>query len=93
MIMEIKMDYEFDEGIGPVHLLVGANFTPPRPAPPCSNPDDPAFSDPGDGAEWDILSVKFEGTGGHVADMHWKRNDKFDEAVGEALIENWESTR
>jgi hypothetical protein len=29
------------------------DFTPGRPAPVCSNPSSPAFSDPGDGAEWD----------------------------------------
>ena len=28
-------------------------FTPSCPAPCCSNHDSPAFSDPGDGAEWD----------------------------------------
>ncbi len=28
-------------------------FTPARPAPACSNPDSPAFSDSGDGAETD----------------------------------------
>ena len=29
------------------------DFTPGRPAPACSNPDSPAFSDDGDPAEWD----------------------------------------
>lgn len=29
------------------------DFTPERPAPFCQNHDSPAFSDPGDGAEWD----------------------------------------
>ena len=31
--------------------------TPYRSAPACSNPDSPAFSDPGDGAEFDIESA------------------------------------
>jgi hypothetical protein len=29
------------------------DFTPARPAPNCSNPSSPAFSDSGDDAEWD----------------------------------------
>ena len=29
------------------------DFTPERPAPFCQNHDSPAFSDPGEGADWD----------------------------------------
>lgn len=38
-------------------LKVRVTFTPGRPAPHCNNPDDPRFSDPGDGPEldWEIV--------------------------------------
>ena len=32
---------------------VEGDLTPERPAPVCSNHDSPAFSDPGEGADWD----------------------------------------
>ena len=87
------MSYEFDEEAGPVDLTVAADFRPGRAAPPCSNPDSPAFSDTGDPAEWDIISVKFKGTLLGLEGKYWKKNDKFDDAVGDALIKEWESTR
>lgn len=36
---------------------VWAEYQPYRPAPRCSNHDDPAFSDPGDEEQLDILEV------------------------------------
>lgn len=38
-------------------------FTPPRPAPPCSNPNSPAFSDDGDGLELDLYPEHCEACG------------------------------
>ena len=33
------------------------DYQPARPAPHCSNPDDPRYADPGDGPEWSELRV------------------------------------
>ena len=41
-----------------VLLEVGYEFTPERPAPFCSNHDDPRFSDPGDDAEIEYTSLE-----------------------------------
>jgi hypothetical protein len=46
------------------NLIFGATVTcdylPGRPAPVCSNPDDPRYSDPGDNPEIDISSVMLD---------------------------------
>ncbi len=73
-----------------IALDVEANYRPARPAPACSDHGSPAFSDPGDPSEFEILSVKFAGTKGHLADMYWKENDEFEDLVGNALDKEWE---
>jgi hypothetical protein len=35
------------------------NYQPAREAPICSNPDSPAYCDPGDSEEWDVESAVF----------------------------------
>ena len=48
---EMKLTYHFDcANCGEPHAF---DFTPSRPAPPCSNHDSPAFSDSGDPADID----------------------------------------
>lgn len=93
MIITAELSFELDPSVGPVDLEVEADFRPGRPAPPCSNPDDPAFSDTGDPAEWDTKLVRFKGTKMKLDKQYWQHNDKFDDAVGDALIKEWESTR
>ena len=44
--------------------LVRVRYTAGRPAPPCSNPDSPAFSDSGDPPELEILSTRVEQSDG-----------------------------
>lgn len=34
------------------------DYTPARPAPPCSNPDDPRYSDPGDDEYYEVEGAK-----------------------------------
>ena len=59
---------------GEIELLLEAECTPGRPAPPCSNHDSPAFSDSGDAALIeDIKIVEMES--GRVLkydSLHWK---------------------
>ena len=37
---------------------VDVDYVPCRPAPPCSDHDSPAFSDPGDDEEFEIVAVR-----------------------------------
>lgn len=39
---------------------VTADYSPGRPAPPCSNPDSPAFSDSGDPSECEFVRVEVQ---------------------------------
>lgn len=56
--MDVEFDHTLDGADGnPVPLHVKATGTPGRPAPPCSNPSSPAFSDPGDPPDVDIVSA------------------------------------
>ena len=43
----MRFSEELDLKYG-VSLIVKGQWTPPRPAPMCSNPDSPKFSDPGE---------------------------------------------
>ena len=52
--MDIKVNLEEARVYLRVYL---ENFEPGRPAPACSNPDSPLFSDPGDDPEWDSMQV------------------------------------
>lgn len=52
--LEIKFDYEISDG-EESRILADVNYLPERPAPPCSNPDSPAFSDSGDPDELEIF--------------------------------------
>jgi len=88
----VEVEHEFDDEVGPLELEVEAWFRPERPAPHCSDHDHPNFSDPGDGYEFEVVSVKIK-NGGHLAEMVWKNDDNFDEMVGEALDEEWVRTR
>ena len=45
--------YDVDCG----EFIARVEYTPERPAPRCSNHDDPAFSDPGDSEEFEIIDV------------------------------------
>jgi len=52
---EIEVPYgEDDTAI----IEICASYTPKRPAPACSNPDHPNYSDPGDGEEIEIGDVR-----------------------------------
>lgn len=43
--------YSHEIGLDNIEIKFEIDFYPGRPAPACSNPDSPLFSDPGDGAE------------------------------------------
>ena len=42
-----------------MEIEMEGSFKPARPAPRCSNPDDPRFSDDGDPAEVEIIEAHF----------------------------------
>jgi hypothetical protein len=88
--VEVPLFFDFsDDGDQELELEVSADYRPARAARVnCSNDD----ADPGDPAEWQIVEVKVRG-GGHLAEMLWKGNEAFEEAVGEALLEDWEESR
>jgi len=55
----MKTNFEFETSMEfDVHVEV-EGFVPERPAPACSNPDDPRYSDSGDPAEWDKYTAYF----------------------------------
>ena len=54
---EFSMDYDFDNHSETELFIQVRDFVPSRPAPACSNPDSPAFSDCGDDAEYDEFSI------------------------------------
>lgn len=39
-------------------VIADINYVPYRPAPSCQNHDSPAFSDPGDDEEFEVIAVK-----------------------------------
>lgn len=41
-----------------IDVVVHYTFSPGRPAPPCSNPSDPRFSDPGDAEDVEVYEVR-----------------------------------
>lgn len=87
--VEVDVTWDFsDDGDNEQELTVFADFTPGRQAPPCSDHDSPAFSDSGDPAEWRIVKVTDKRDGSEVPGMVWKMDEGFDEAVGEALVED-----
>ena len=51
-----------------IDIDVEYTHTPERPAPPCCNPDSPAFSDPGDPEEFEIDKASYKHNG-VVVDM------------------------
>jgi hypothetical protein len=59
-----KFDFDFSTELkldnGNFDILVQVSgYLPTRPAPPCSNPDSPAFSDCGDDPEFDEYKAHF----------------------------------
>lgn len=84
--VEINLPWDFsDDGDHEQELAVTATFTPGRPPRVnCSNDD----ADPGDPAEWSVLTVTDAKTQAAIPPDQWKDNEAFDEAVGEALIED-----
>jgi len=57
-----KYNFNFHVTEGCLELNIQVEgFTPSRPAPPCSNPDDPRYSDDGDNAEWESVAVYLSG--------------------------------
>lgn len=48
---------EHEGKVWEVEMTVNVAYWPGCPPPPCSNPDSPAFSDPGSGPEFDILGA------------------------------------
>ncbi len=55
-----NFNFHVDEGCLELNIQV-EGFTPSRPAPDCSIPDDPQYSDGGDDAEWDDVKVYLKG--------------------------------
>lgn len=41
-----------------IEATIEGSYAPERPAPPCSNPSSPAYSDPGDPEEIEILEAR-----------------------------------
>jgi hypothetical protein len=85
-----QFSYDFGEDLGELKVQVVAKFTPGRPAPPCSNPNSPLFSDSGDPAEIEIEEVTLVETGGYLAEMHWKDVEQFENDAIEALEQAYE---
>ena len=53
--MRVETSYTYESPKGEIELELVANVRLGRPAPPCSNPDSPAFSDSGDPSEVEVL--------------------------------------
>lgn len=65
-------------------------YTPPRPAPSCSNPNSLRFSDCGDNSEWDDIDVFFviDDVEIPMPDGLWKLiEDSFYEEIDDAAAE------
>ena len=54
--LTVSLTYETDDG-EERGIEATVIYTPARPAPRCSDPDSPAFSDPGDPAEMEIVGA------------------------------------
>ena len=76
-----------------IDVVVHYTFSPGRPAPPCSNPSDPRFSDPGDAEDVEVYEVRdYEGV-----DITDRLDDAtmgyLDEQAGEAGREAMQDAR
>jgi len=77
-----------------IYLVAGAEvdvdgYRPGRPAPVCSNPSSPAYSDPGDNPEFDDykLTVSIEG---HTIDITDKITEELDKKITEIIFQKGE---
>ncbi len=74
-----------------LEIEVEAGFDPGYPAPPCSNPDSSAYSDPGDPGSFDVERVKIISCVDHTDDgkkMPWlKEGSELPESF---KLTNWE---
>ncbi|HUU86385.1 MAG TPA: hypothetical protein VMX17_01360 [Candidatus Glassbacteria bacterium] len=57
--MEFKKKFNIEIGL----LVEITYYLPDRPAPACSNPSSPAYSDPGDDAELEFVLYTIDGKG------------------------------
>jgi hypothetical protein len=55
--MTPKLDVLLVRGAREISAVATCRYTPPRPAPHCSNPDHPSYSDPGDPEDLDVLEL------------------------------------
>lgn len=90
-LVEVSFPFDFtNDDSEELGLTVKAWFRPARWATSSRNPDAVCYGEPGDVAEWLVESVSVTAHGGELAEMLWKDNDAFDEAVGEALLADLE---
>lgn len=72
-------------------LEVEVEYSPGRPAPRCSNPDDARFSDPGDPDELEIISAVILIPGGRIlVSGEMMNSDRFNDAVLEAARDHFD---
>ena len=78
-LVEVSLPFDFtDDDSEELQLTVKAWFRPAQ--------FGATREDPPDVAEWFVESVSVTAHGGELAEMLWKDNEAFDEAVGEALL-------
>lgn len=86
--VEVDLLWAFGDDEEERELVVEASYRPGRAAPSCANQNAAEFSDPGDPAEWTVRLVREKKTGAVLNAAVWKEDSAFDEAVGEALLED-----
>jgi len=78
--MEIKKEFDVTLKL----IIEVIHYTPARPAPPCSNPDSPAFSDPGDDFEMEFNLFLVSESGEKIElpkVLHYLYEELFEEIV------------
>lgn len=78
-------DEEWEE----IGIEVQAHVVFDRPAPACSNPSDPRFSDPGDPGEVDIHAMNYEDSGENIEydSEVWKQVIKENSDISQELYD------
>jgi len=92
-IRHLSPDFEMEITI-PVYIHLH-NFMPSRPAPTCSNPDSPLYSDSGNGSEYEDISIGAYVDGKYIElpeELVEYISKKYNEEIDEKADENIRSS-
>jgi len=75
-------------GAREISAVATCRYTPPRPAPHCSDPDHPSYSDPGDPEDLDVLELHCADCGSKLdLELTEDETNKLKEAAAQWLAE------